>query len=146
MFAWLFWYTMQYDSNNNLIQEKEGTTGYCATWEYDSNNNKIKQTTSDGNWTKWTYDSDNNRIKEEDSYGNWIKLSYDSNHNVIKKQYSNEETVYTSQYDSRQNLIYQECTKVCTIRGSLTFNKRIDIEYYPNWQLKRIDNLHIPLI
>ncbi len=111
---------MEYDSNNNLINEVH--KNYSMRSFYDTNNRCIRREctffdSDDVDWDIYEFDSFGNIVYSECSNGEWVKYNYDDHNNVIVS-YDN----YTP------NGVYH------------------DVQYYDNGQLKKYDSLKVPLI
>ncbi len=152
-----FFITSEYDQNNNKIKE-EYSNGKWTKYEYDEHGNKIKEEYSNGYWKKWTYDKHNNKLSSNDyntklewtydHHGNKLSQSrngilefiwtYDQNNNFISISNSNG-LLQLYEYDKHKNIIKQ--TNPVTNETFLTHT-----QYYNNGQLKKIDQLILPLI
>ena len=127
---------MEYDSNGNIIKQ-ENSDGYWKKWEYDSQGKMIKEENSMGEFFKLEYDSHGNKIKRENSNGYWVIWCYDTQGNNIK--YENSYGYCKEwEHDTHGNKIKQK-----TSHGRV---KTYEIEYYPDGQLKRYDDLYLPLV
>ncbi len=155
-----YWTKWEYDQHGNIIKEEDSDgiwfkyyyndQGRCIKEEY-SNNSWITNTyddlghilttkLSDGGNIVYQYDSKFKLIKKISTAPSWYKIyEYDNNENVIKEEDSNKNGV-RYEYNENNNLI-----KITYYNaGNCVYSKKR--EYYPNGQLKRINNLELPLI
>lgn len=153
------WVEYSYDSNGNLITEL-WSTGHKIERKYDKHNNLIELKSPFGDGTQFFYNEHNQLIQEylwyDKSYAN---LEYDEKGNVIKRSYDDGIGYSTWEYDEN-NFITKENTNnnewavyeyddhynTTKITFSDGFIQENVIEYYPNGQLKRFNDLEIPLI
>lgn len=130
-------YIWEYDENNNKIKQYsnhndsvmtftydernnctslQDSRGFLVKYEYDTRNNMVRLINHDDRWSSWEYDDNNNMVFYTTSKDNWLKMEYDSVGNVIK-----------------------------TIDSGGNIEENI-LTYYPNGQIKSIDNFIFPLI
>jgi YD repeat-containing protein len=131
-----------YDDNDNLIFVSD-SSGYTIEYQYDSNNNCVYESHSNGHFVKQEYDLLGRLIKYEKFGGNSSEIEYDSRNNKIHECHFRAGTNNTFEeyweYDEHSNLIKY---KSSSIQEPITYT----VEYYDNGQLKRYNDLFIPLI
>ena len=145
----------QYDERNNLVYYK--TSNGIESWkEYDERNNLIHYKNSKGNeyWNR--YDKRNNLVYYKNSNGIEYWKSYDQNNNLIHYKTSNG-IEYWYRYDENNNLIhykhskgyeywksYDERNNLVHYKDSTGYECSNEIEYYPDGQLKKYNQLELP--
>jgi uncharacterized protein RhaS with RHS repeats len=138
------YFLYSYDEHGKLIAKEmyNGVKTHHIIYKYDEHDNLVV-TNDNGDETIFEYDEKSNITKMTVSHlyssrePSWIKYEHDDRGNIIKTTdligHVNE-----WEYDVHTNIIWDlDCY------GTLTNH---NIEYYDNGQLKRYDNLHIPLI
>ncbi|TPF19473.1 DNRLRE domain-containing protein [Priestia megaterium] len=116
--------TYNYDSQNNLIQEKDenaNKSGSNATtdYTYDSKGNVLTFSNPLNEQEKFSYDEDNNETQYQDSKGNVSSEQYDDqDNNTASTDAATKSSA--AKYDSKGNLI--EDTTSVSIGDNLLFN------------------------
>ena len=111
------------------------SNGIESWYEYDENNNLIHYKDSTG-YEYWeSYDKNSNLIHHKDSTGYEEWYEYDENNNLI--YYKDSEGIeYWNRYDENNNLIHY--------KDSNGYEYDNEIEYYPDGQLKKYNELELP--
>ena len=104
-------------------------------YTYDQFGNKLSYENSTGYWEKYTYDQFGNKLSYETSSSYWEEYTYDQFGN--KLTYKNSKGYWDKYtYDQFGNkLIYTNSTGCWET-----------YEYYPNGQLKKLNDLELPLM
>lgn len=165
-------YSYQYDNNNNITLQECTLTGVQRKYKYDHNNNVTHYWYGYNNITyideSYYYDENNNMIRKVNTRSA-IKtfqtyMEYDDNNNLIH-QYDNNGIVSDQvwfEYDNSNNMIYKKTklyydsspsenwyqydsnNNISAIKNGWGVIVNHDIEYYPDGQLKKYDELEIP--
>ena len=95
----------EYDSNNNIIHEKNWNLKSNEVWidyynEYDKNNNLIHYKDIENDNEYWIdYNSNNQPIRKRFSDGSWIEYKYDEFGNLIQETSNDDvDIVYKNKY------------------------------------------------
>ncbi len=127
----------KYDNQNRCIEKVVNGKQLCKFIYDDKRNTKI-QINHDSQYIKKTYDNRGNIILNKHSDGTWTKYEYNDNNQNTLYEYSGG-LKYTQEYDS--NGIRIKYVHSQNKNGPETHIT----EYWPNGQLKRYDNVYIPL-
>lgn len=132
-------YRYEYDDKGNMIKrEKSNVEGGWMIYEYDSEGKLIRKENSTGFWWEFDYDGIGNQIGKRCSNGRWVKYEYNDRGDMIREEHSGG-YMQSYEYDLNDNII-----KIYNFSGALLLKR--STELYPNGQLKRINDLRIPLI
>jgi YD repeat-containing protein len=141
----------EYDKNHYKT-----SNGYEEWKEYDQNNNLIHYKISNG-YEEWkSYDERNNIVYYKNSNGIEYWINYDQNNNVVHIKNSNG-IEYWKEYDQNSNLIHYKNSKgyeywinydvnnnLIHYKDSTGIEYSNEIEYYPDGQLKKYNELELP--
>lgn len=151
-----FDYRYQYDDKYRLINKTYNHNGRYVEYRYDHLDRVVEDYDSSSQYfSYYTYDDNNNLIFKNISHSGYEHYYYDLNNNLIKTTYAHG---FSSecQYDEYNNKIYQreindfqtwyEYDAINVIHTRNSYNLHIDyvVEYYPDGQLKSINELLIP--
>lgn len=154
----------EYDDNDNIIT-KTFSSGCVINYEYDNRNNRISEYNSEG--SKWGFEYDDNNRLITKTHNNpttgitgIIMYVYDASGNCIQEirgatnvtsyEYNDNNIIISKTYDGQYTIRYEYDANGGLLREYKPnpWDKVVEhtIEYYDNGQLKRYDDLYIPLI